>query len=188
MERANNGCKRHYHPASCSRSHFPIAPPYTLPQRMYQKYRHGAAEPYIHETNLAIYVDDIFDITYAFTAEEFLNGEVNQSQYVAIDENGVLSLTNAYGSVGMKPLIKVDAKYGETVLATAYLVIDVKAQDDVDGLTVTAETLNFNYSKLTAKGEDNTAKVFDFATVKAEVYDILDIAAADFGSVEKRWG
>lgn len=79
MERANNGCKRHYHPASCSRSHFPIAPPCTLPQRMYQKYRHGAAEPYIHETNLAIYVDDIFDITYAFTAEEFLNGEVNQS-------------------------------------------------------------------------------------------------------------
>lgn len=182
MERANNGCKRHYHPASCSRSHFPIAPPCTLPQRMYQKYRHGAAEPYIHETNLAIYVDDIFDITYAFTAEEFLNGEVNQSQYVAIDENGVLSLTNAYGSVGMKPLIKVDAKYGETVLATAYLVIDVKAQDDVDGLTVTAETLNFNYSKLTANGEDNTAKVFDFATVKAEVYDILDIAAADFGA------
>ncbi len=134
------------------------------------------------ETNLVIYVDDIFDVTYTFTAEEFLNGEVNQSQYVAIDEKGVLTLTNAYGSVGMKPLIKVDAKYGETVLATAYLVIDVKAQDDVDGLTVTAETLNFNYSKLTANGEDNTAKVFDFATVKAEVYDILDIAAADFGT------
>ena len=36
MERASNGCKRHYHPAS-----FPIAPS----TENVSKYRHGAAEP-----------------------------------------------------------------------------------------------------------------------------------------------
>ena len=138
------------------------------------------------ETNLEKRVgeDANFDIDYVFTSLSFKenDSDPDQNQYVAIDENGVLSLTNPYASVGMKPLVKVEAKYGENILATAYITIEVIKQAAVDKITVNSAMQNFNYRDLTSAGNDNTVDLFTYDEINAQVYGVLGITAADFAS------
>ena len=86
------------------------------------------------------------EVEYVYSAAEYLVDEVDQAQYVSI-EDGVASF-----SAASTPVIKIEAKVGETVIATGYVKIEVQT-------SATALTLN---ASITGQKAASRARAYYF--------------------------
>ena len=131
---------------------------------------------------LDVVVDEIgFDITYNFSnteVEDATSGTV-QNSFITLDENGVVTVNDAASAIGRKPVVKVEAEVGGTVIATGYIVIQIVASD-ITGITVTADPIDLEYSEI---DQDNAYYPFEWQQINEEVYDALDMSAAQFAAI-----
>ena len=130
----------------------------------------------LRETALDMAVEEAgFDVTYRFskTGIKDATGTV-QDDFITLD-GGVITVNEGASAIGRRPVIKIEALVNNTVVATAYAVIRID-NTDVKQLEVTAEPIELEYTDV----YNDTYKRFDYTLVNSEIYDVLDLTAAQF--------
>ena len=125
-----------------------------------------------------------FDITYKFSETEVKDGTGTvQNSFVDLDENGVVSVSAGASALGRKPVFKVEAEVNGTVIATAYIVMQI-VSSSINDITVTAEPINLIYSQIGDPDDDNDDNYvpFTWEQINEEIYDALDMSAAQFAA------
>ncbi len=122
-----------------------------------------------------------FDVTYKYskTGIKDATGTV-QDSFITLDENGKITVNEGASAIGRKPVIKVEASVNETVVATAYVVLEI-APTDLEKITVTANPIALEYTELTAQAEAEVhSNIFGWEQINSQIYDVLDLTAAQF--------
>ena len=120
-----------------------------------------------------------FDITYKFSETEVKDGTGTvQNSFVDLDENGVVSVSAGASALGRKPVFKVEAEVNGTVIATAYIVMQI-VSSSINDITVTAEPIELIYSEIDSK---SNYVPFTWEQINEEIYDALDMSAAQFAA------
>ena len=125
-----------------------------------------------------------FDITYKFSETEVKDGTGTvQNSFVDLDENGVVSVSAGASALGRKPVFKVEAEVNGTVIATAYIVMQI-VSSSINDITVTAEPIKLIYSQIDVYDDDidDTFVPFEWEQINKEIYDALDMSAAQFAA------
>ena len=125
-----------------------------------------------------------FDITYKFSETEVKDGTGTvQNSFVDLDENGVVSVSAGASALGRKPVFKVEAEVNGTVIATAYIVMQI-VSSSINDITVTAEPINVIYSQIDVYDDDidDNFVPFEWEQINKEIYDALDMSAAQFAA------
>ena len=128
-------------------------------------------------------VDNYFDVTYTFSNDDEVFGgdKTNQNSFITIDEEGVVSATGA-SAIGRKPVVKVEAEVNGTVLATAYIVMQI-TQTSMETVTVTAPTIERTYRDLPdANGVKTAESAFEWVQINKQLYDVVGLSAVQFAA------
>lgn len=85
-------------------------------------------------------------------------------------------------SYGRKPVVKVEAEVNGTVLATAYIVMQI-TQTSMETVTVTAPAIELTYRDLPdANGVKTTESAFEWEQINKQLYDVVGLSAVQFAA------
>ena len=130
-------------------------------------------------------VDNYFDVVYTFSNGFTVDGGdgTNQNSFISIDENGVVSITAGASAINRKPVVKVDASVNGTVLASAYIVMQI-TQSSMETVTITANNINVEYPTLPGAGEaeETPRSAFNWEQINRQLYDVVGLSAVQFAA------
>ena len=128
-------------------------------------------------------------LTYKFS-ETKVKGEddTEQDYYTSVTEDGIMTVDNAnVAAIGRKPVVKVEAFINGKLIATGYIVVEVRRAPSVDltPLEIT-KNIEIEYTELPIDGSyaynlDEDCK-YKWQDVNDEIYTALQIPAEEFES------
>ena len=128
-------------------------------------------------------------LTYKFS-QITVTGEddTEQGYYTSVTEDGIMTVKNAnVAAIGRKPVVEVKASINGKLIATGYIVVEVKRAPSVDltPLEIT-KNIEIEYTKLPIDGSyaynlDEDCK-YKWQDVNDDIYTALQIPAEEFES------